>query len=191
MKSLAPLLLLCAGCRAAPTPAPVPGPTPTPAPAPVAVAPATLSDWPITLANAAKAADAGEHERADRMLITHGLQHAGSPEALDAALWRAILAADPLNPRFQYSERLGLLDAAVAAGVTGPRATEARVLRRLIEVADSMSAILGTIRANSEQRVRAREEEIRKLTDELDRTTAELQRIKKRLGPGGPGNPAR
>lgn len=184
MKSLASFLLLCAACRAARTPEPVPAPTH--APAPIAVAPATLSDWPITLANAAKAAEAGDYERADRVLITHGLQHAGSPEALDAALWRAILAADPLNPRFQYSERLGLLDAAVTAGVQGPRATEARVLRRLIEVADSMSAVLGTIRSNSEQRVRAREEEIRKLTDELDRTTAELERIKKRLGPRPP-----
>lgn len=184
MKFAVTTLLFVLACRTAP--APVPASLPVTPASTVAVAPAALSDWPVVLTNAAKAAEAGDFERADRILITHGLQHEGTGQAVDAALWRAIFAADPLNPRFQYSERLGLLDAAIAAGAQGPRAVEARVMRRLIEAADSMSAVLGTIRTNSEQRVRAREEELRKLTDELDRTTAELERIKKRLGPRPP-----
>jgi hypothetical protein len=174
---------LLIACRAAPPAVQAP----VPVPAVVAVTPAPISEWPVTLTNAAKAAESGDYERADRILITHGLEHAGTPDAIEAALWRAIFAADPLNPRFQFSERLGLLDAALAAGNRGPRAVQATVLRRLMEATDSMSAVLGTVRTNSEQRVRGREEEIRKLTDELDRTTAELERIKKRLTPRPPG----
>ncbi len=175
-------LVAIAACRRAAVPVPPPA---TPAPAP-AVTPAAISEWPVTLINAAKAAQGGDYETADRLLITHGLEFPNSPEANEAALWRAILAADPVNRRFQYSERLGLIDAAIAAGARGPRGVEATILRRLVEAADSMAAIVTIMRTNSDQRLRARDEELRRLADELDRTTAELERIKKRLGPRPP-----
>jgi hypothetical protein len=51
---------------------------------------------------------------------------------------------------------------------------------------DSTRTALAGLRAANEQRQRSREEEIRKLSDDLDRTMAELDRIKKRLAPRPP-----
>ena len=185
MRQFAVLLVLSLACRrAALLPAVVPVAIPEVAPE---TTPPALSGWPVTLAGAAKAAESGDYDAADRLLITHGLTHPGTAGAVEAALWRAIFASDPQNRRFEYSERLGLIDAAIAAGNRGPRAVEAAILRRLVEVSDSMAAVMTIMRTNSDQRLRARDEEVRRLADELDRTTAELERIRKRLAPRPPG----
>jgi hypothetical protein len=53
---------------------------------------------------------------------------------------------------------------------------------RLLTLSDSLRAAQASQRAATEARDRAREEELLKLRDDLQRTQAELDRIKRRLG---------
>jgi hypothetical protein len=145
-----------------------------------------ISEWPATLAAALRAAESGDFEGADRTLLDFGLRNAGKPEGTESDFWRALIKADPLNDAPTNRERMALFDAYLAAGTSAPRYTEAMIFRRILEAVDSTRTALAGLRAANEQRQRSREEEIRKLSDDLDRTMAELDRIKKRLAPRPP-----
>ncbi len=160
------------GC-ARPAAPPVQQP-PTPAPPPI-------SAWPGTLATAVRAADQGKYDEADRTLAKYALDHAGSAEGAEADFWRALLRLDPFNTRASLRDALTALDSYLNAGPASTRYAEARILRRLLESLDSSRAQLVAARAAAESRDRTREEEIKKLGDELDKTMAELDRIRRRL----------
>jgi hypothetical protein len=144
-------------------------------------APPPISAWPGTLATAVRAADQGKYDEADATLATYALEHRGSAEGAEADYWRALLRLDPFNSRASLRDALAALDSYINAGPTTARYAEARILRRLLESLDSSRTQLVTARAAADSRDRARDEEIRKLGDELDKTMAELDRIRKRL----------
>lgn len=175
------LALLCMGCQRAVVPAPVV------APAPVLVAlPPPLSEWPTTLSAAQGAAEAGQFEEADRILLRYGLQYQGTPEGAESDFWRAVFKADPTNAGPTERERIALFDAYLTAGSSAPRHLEAMVFRRLLETLTASSGALTEFRSSADSRQRSREDDIKKLSEDLDRAMAELERIKKRLAPVKP-----
>ena len=163
-----------------------------PAPPPPAVVPvtpvpaATISPWPGTLANALRAAEIGKFDDAEEILTRFSVEHAGTPDGAESDFWRAILKTDPNNRKATPRESMALYDAYLSGGPSMPRYAEAQMLRRVVEVLDSTRTLVTTMRASYEARDRGRDDEVRRLNDALDRTTAELERIKRRLTPKPP-----
>jgi hypothetical protein len=164
---------LVAGC-ARPAAAPPLQQAPPPAPPPI-------SAWPGTLAMAGRAAEQGKYAEADAILAKYALDHAGSADGTEADFWRALLRLDPFNTRATLRDAITALDSYLNAGPASARYAEARILRRLLESIDSSRAQLVVARAAADSRDRTRDEEIKKLGDELDKTMAELDRIRRRL----------
>ncbi|HJU73496.1 MAG TPA: hypothetical protein VJ717_07105 [Gemmatimonadaceae bacterium] len=146
-----------------------------------APAPPPISAWPGTLASAVRAANLGRYADADSILAKHARDHAGSAEGIEADYWRALYRLDPFNTAASPREALAALDTYINAGSSSARYEEARILRRVLESLDSSRTQLGVARAAAESRDRARDDEIRKLGDELEKTMAELDRIRRRL----------
>ena len=144
-------------------------------------APPPISAWPGTLATAIRAADQGKYDEADGLLAKYALDHPRSDEGAEADFWRALFRLDPNNTRASQREALASLDAYLNAGPAAARHAEVKILRRLIESLDSSRTQLVAARASADAQNRARDEEIRKLGDELDKTMAELDRIRRRL----------
>lgn len=156
---------------------------PSPAKPPL-IAPTTqLSPWPGALAAALRAAESGRFADAERLLTEFSVAHAGTPEGAESDFWRALLKTDPANRNVTPRESMALYDSYLSGGQSLPRYAEAVILRRLVESMDSTRSLLATVRASSDAREKARDEEIRRLNDVVDRTTAELERIKRRLAP--------
>jgi len=137
--------------------------------------------WPRTVTAVRAAVDSGQFSTADSILAAFERVERDSPDVAESAFWRAMLRADPRNPAFQPEEaRRGI--EAYLAGPNPRRRTEAGVMLRILELSDSLRAAHVAQRSAAEGRDRAQEEEIQKLRDDLQRTQAELDRIKKRLG---------
>lgn len=168
-------LLACASTRRAPAPAPAP-PTPS-----VLTDVAPVSPWPGVLREAMQAAESGDYARADRLLAEWGLAHPKSPEGAEADFYRALWKIDPANKGPTIREQLAFVDAYLNGGPSQPHYQEAWVLRRLAETADSLRGVVDAVRSTQETRTRVKDDEIRRLTDMLEKTTAELERIKRRL----------
>lgn len=173
-------LLVLAGCRqhrpAAPPPAMQQVALPSLPPE---------SPWVGTLAAAQTAADSGRFATADSILAAFERSEPDSPDASESAFWRAMLRADPRNPAFAPADARAALDAYLVTP-NPRRRTEATVMLRMLALSDSIRALHTTQRSAAEARDRAREEEMQKLRDDLQRTQAELDRIKRRLGPPKP-----
>jgi hypothetical protein len=156
----------------------------------MAVAPPTLvpavSPWPGVFARARRAADEGRYNEADRVLAEFVAQHGPSPEANEATFWRALFSADPANVVATVSDQIAAFEEYLALGPSLPRYTEARILRRIVEAMDSTRALIVAVRTTAEARERAKSDEVKRLSDELERTVAEMERIKRRLAPRRP-----
>jgi hypothetical protein len=174
-------LLLAAACRHStpqmPATVPVEAPTPNPPP---------ISLWPATLSDALRAFNAGRNEEADRILRDHSARMAGTAEGAESDFWRAMLRADPANTVGSPRESIALFDAYIAAGPSAPRYAEAQIFRRLVEALDSTRAGVTALRSLAETRDKARDDEVRRLSEDLDKTMAELERIRRRLMPKPP-----
>ena len=160
---------------------------PRPAAAPPAVdtvavpSPPPEPPWTRTVTAVRAAVDSGRFSTADSILAAFEVTERDSPDATESAFWRAMLRADPRNPAFDPEEaRRGI--AAYLASPNPHRRTEAGVMLRMVELSDSLRAAQATQRSAAEARDHAQEEEIQKLRDDLQRTQAELDRIKRRLG---------
>lgn len=140
-----------------------------------------LSIWPSTLRQAQQAAEAGDYTTTDRLLAAYGVSHPNSAEGAEADFFRALFKADPANQGVTLRERLSAFDAYLTGGAALPHYGEALVLRRLLETGDSLRSLVATMRTTHDERLRAKDEEIKRLSDILERTTAELERIKRRL----------
>jgi hypothetical protein len=92
-----------------------------------------------------------------------------------------MLRADPRNPEFAPPEARKGLEAYLATP-NPRRRTEASVMLRMLVLSDSLRAAQTAQRSAADARDRARDEEVQKLRDDLQRTQAELDRIKRRLG---------
>jgi hypothetical protein len=170
---------LCA-CSQRPLPDPIPAPV-----APLTVVP-EVSPWPGIFSRARRAADAERFGEADRLLAEFAQQHASSPESSEATFWRALFSIDPANTTATVSDQIAAFDSYIAAGPSLPRYTEARILRRMVEAIDSTRALVVAVRATAEARDRAKSDEVKRLSDELEKTLAEMERIKRRLAPRPP-----
>lgn len=155
--------------------------------------PPTARDWLTTLSTAKAAARDGHFDDADRTLYDYQLRHAGTAEAHEAVYWRALFKLDPANRGGSTRTASEQLDSYLADTTTSTlHRTEARLLLHLAASIDSIgrSRLAAAnssddARAEEEEKAQAREEELQKqiktLKDQLDKTTAELERIKKRL----------
>lgn len=174
-------IIIAAGCRHGTPPAPEPT---------LIVAPAPdlreISLWPATLSDALRAFNGGRNEDADRILREHSARMAGTAEGAESDFWRAMLRADPGSAVGSPRERIALFDAYLAAGSSAPRHVEAQILRRLLETLDSTRTAVLTLRNLADSRDKARDDEVRRLSEDLDKTMAELERIRRRLTPKPP-----
>lgn len=154
--------------------------------------PPMAQEWLSALATAKAAAHDGHYDDADRALYDYEQRYQGTAEAHEAIYWRAVFKLDPENRGGSARTATEQLDAYLADTTTTPHRTEAMVLRRLAAALDSLGKTRqaatddsDAARADEAQKAQAREDELQKqiktLKDQLDKTTAELERIKKRL----------
>jgi hypothetical protein len=158
--------------------------------------PTSAREWLSALTTAKAASSAGRYDEADRTLYNFAQLYAGAPEAREAAYWRAVFKLDPANRSASPRAAVEQLDAYLADSARALHVTEASVLRRLAISLDSLSQnrIVTTRQpaiaeaaaddaVASQERQQELQKEIQRLKDSLDRSTAELERIKKRLAP--------
>jgi len=169
------LIALACGRRA---PVPLPTPVDTTLDIPTVN---DVSQWPAILRQAQQAAESGDYQAADRLLSTYGVSHQHSPEGAEADFFRALFKSDPANHSTSIREQLSAFDTYLTGGAALPRYGEALVLRRLLESSDSLRSLVDAVRTSQEARNKVKDDEIRRLADVLERTTAELNRIKRRL----------
>jgi hypothetical protein len=172
-------LLVLASCRP-------PRPAAPPLAADTVAIPALPAEppWVGTLAAVQAAVDSGGFAAADSMLAAFERAEPDSPDASESAFWRAMLRADPRNPAFSTADARRGIEAYLATP-NPRRRTEAGVMLRMLALSDSLRAAQAAQRSAvdaADARDRAREEELQKLRDDLQRTQAELDRIKRRLG---------
>jgi hypothetical protein len=178
------VLVLAAGCVRRQESAPEPG-----------VRWATR-DWPTALAAAQAAALERRFADADREMELYAQRNPGTPQARESSYWRALFRIDPANDGGDARAALDQIDRYLADSVSySPRRAEALTLRRLAITLDSLDRASGELAmttARSEEgaaaaaTARERETELvrqnQQLKEQLEKTTAELERIKKRLG---------
>ena len=170
-------LLVLASCHHRRPAAPPPAADTVAVPSP----PPPEPPWARTAAAVQAAVDSGQFSTADSILAAFEQIERDSPDASESAFWRAMLRADPRNRAFEPAEARRGIEAYLAAP-NSRRRTEAGVMLRMLELSDSLRAAQAAQRSAAEARDRAREEEVQKLRDDLQRTQAELDRIKRRLG---------
>ena len=166
------------GCHRAAVPATVPAPPPIVVPDPLPVSP-----WPAILATALRSAESGRYDEAEQMLMDFSVRHAGTGDGAESDFWRAMLRLDPANHMSTPRQALPLLDSYLSGGASLPRHAEVQVLRRLAEAIDSSRTAVSALQGALDARQKARDDEIKQLNDDLNKTMAELERIKRRLIP--------
>ena len=185
--SAALVLALVAGCRGAAAP-----------PAVVAPLPEPTNAWPAALATVQELVANGRHAEADSTLAGFSAQHAGTPASTEALYWRALVRLDPSNEGATPRDALAALDAYLAGGTSLPHYQEALVLRRtasLLDGARRVPTLAGpdttpaVVVPVPPERLRATQDTIRALREELARTQAELERFRRRLRPPSTASP--
>lgn len=150
------------------------------------------ADWLSTLGTAKADAAQGHFDDADHALYDFVQRYAGAPEAREATFWRALFKLDPANRSGSPRAAIERLDEYLADTAATLHRTEAATLRRIAAALDSLSS-RPTVAAEpadpsrvaeaqqAAQHVDELEKENQRLKDQLDKTNAELARIKKRL----------
>lgn len=167
-------------------------------------------DWQVTLAGAQARAGSGEFAAADSMLGAYAMRHPGTHESLETTYWRAVFKADPSNNSATTTQALAALDGYLRDPRPRDHILEAQTLRRAVAQIDALNraAEAASARekdatnqaanakaaaadakenankadANANAAAADKDAEIRRLKDELAKATAELDRIRKRLG---------
>ena len=171
------MLAIANGCHHPAPPAPVvevPAPSLPPEP-----------PWIATFAAMQAAVDSGRFSTADSILAEFDRTEATARDSSESAFWKTVLKSDPRNPAFTPAGARAALEA-YAASDYSQHQTEVAVMLRLLSASDSLRALQGTQRTATEARDKARDDELQRLRDDLARTQAELDRIKRRLGPPKP-----
>ena len=132
------------------------------------------------------AAASGQVEEAEEMLTAFVDANPSTPEAREAAYWRAVLRLEAATSRADRDEAKRDLDVYLADTSMTAHLAEARILRALLTTVDSTSQATDSAATAARQAATEREEELKKeiqsLKEQLDKTNDELNRIKKRLG---------
>ncbi len=187
MKRRHPLLVvfLLSGCLGRRVPVPEPDRPPP------EISIAEPSPWVGAAEEARRLMQQGMYREADEVLSNFGLRFPGTADGLESDFLRAMLRADSQFPVTNPRERTMLLDSYLALGPSAPRFAEARALRSVILRSEADRQVSDSARGAAEARVKARDEEIRRLTDELLKANTELERIRRRLTPRAPGDTIR
>ena len=146
--------------------------------------------WVDAFVEAQQLAAEGRVAGADSALARFVTRFPDSPEATETLYWRAILALDPANRTASPTDAVRMLDGYLAAETPTTHMMEAMSLRRAARALDSLGRGYATARAAADSAGAAitamkatppAPEEVQKLKDELARTQAELERIRRRL----------
>ena len=146
--------------------------------------------WVQSFVEAERLAQEGRVARADSVLAHYAEEHAASPEATETLYWRALLKLDPAHAAGTPAEAVRLLDRYLDAKTPTTHSMEARSLRRTAQALDSLGRSVVTARAAADtanaaltalRATPAVPDELQKLKDELAKTQAELERIRRRL----------
>jgi hypothetical protein len=172
------VLAIAGGCRHPAPPAPVVEARPAPSLPPE-------PPWLATFAALQIAVDSARFAVADSILAEFDRTEATARDSSESAFWRAVLKSDPRNPDFTPAGARAALEA-YAASDYSPHQTEVAVMLRLLTLSDSLRSVQATQKIATDARDKARDEELQRLRDDLARTQAELDRIKRRLGPPKP-----
>jgi hypothetical protein len=158
--------------------------------------PAPERDWPSALSTAEARVSEGRYGTADSVLAMFSSKYSGTPEAFEAAYWRALFSMDPKNSRESIPTAVTFLDAYLAGLYPRQHRREAFALRAIAgQIDDGRSALaLAQTRDSptTQPGVRidvpkpaaepgASEAEIKRLKEELAKANAELERIRRRL----------
>jgi hypothetical protein len=156
-----------------------------------------LSAWSATLDSARRLASDSQYAAADTLLAVFARGAPGTAEANEALFWHGVLLLAPANPGGSTHAAAEAFDGYLASDATEHRA-EATALQRTTRAIDSLSRsrsldslpALHLVMSDDSSKTSAREQEMAKLVkqlqDSLNKTTAELDRIKKRLSTGKP-----
>jgi hypothetical protein len=166
--------------------------------------PVAEREWGRTLAEARRLATVGQFVAADSLLSIFAGRHHGTPEATETLYWRGVFRLDPANGHATAQQALPALRAYVERGAAAEHPAEAQTLLRLAEqIATLTTMAANALAAQSEApptggrgggggavaaprpgeaaTAAQQEAEIRRLRDELAKTNAELDRIRRRL----------
>lgn len=159
--------------------------------------PPIAEEWIGTLGGAKAAVADERYSDADRALHDFILAYAGAAEAREASYWRALFTLDPANRGGNTQKAGSQLEEYLADTASTLHRAEAITLQRLASTIDSIGrthriSVSSSDAARAEQAEKAdqREAELQKeiqgLKEQLEKTTAELERIKKRLSEKNP-----
>jgi hypothetical protein len=153
------------------------------APAPAIVGSVDISQQLIEQAVVAMAH--GQPAHADELLVTAAREHPDTPAALEVPYWRALLRMDPANPYASASDAVWLLDLYLSAQEPVRHRAEAIALRRVGRALDSLQSLAAIAPVTPEAAGPARrqelEREVARLREALEKSNAELERIRRRL----------
>ncbi len=167
----------------------------TEAPAPADVA------WRVTLDSAQRLAAAAQYASADSLLAMFARNEPGSTGSREAIFWHGVFLLEPANTKERLRDAVSAFDGYLALSDPLPHRAEAQVLRRATLVMDSLSQsrsmdsvpAMHLVVSDDSTKSTARDQEMAKtvkaLQDSLNKTTAELDRIKKRLSTTPPAKP--
>lgn len=153
--------------------------------------------WRTTFDSAQRLAADSQYTAADSLLETFARNAPGSPEANEATFWRGVMLLEPANEGGKVHDAANAFDDYVSSGDTARR-TEAIALQRTTHVIDSLTKArsldslpsVHLVVSDDSTKASVREQEMAKtvklLQDSLNKTTTELERIKKRLSTGKP-----
>jgi len=156
-----------------------------------------LAAWNTIFDSAQRLAADTEYDAADSLLASFAQGVPGTPEANEATFWRGIFLLSRENPGASAHAATQAFDDYVGSGAVEHR-TEAMALRRTTHVIDSLTKArsldslpaVHLLVSDDSTKSTAREQEmaktVKQLQDSLNKTTAELDRIKKRLSTGKP-----
>lgn len=155
-------------------------------------------EWESTLGTAQQLAANARYAAADSLLAAFAQRQPGTMGAREATFWRGVFALEPANSAASVHTARASFESYLTDSGTLTHRAEARALGRAAGVIDSLLAARATdsvpavhlVVADDSLRATAREQEMlknmKRLQDSLDKTTAELDRIKKRLSTGKP-----
>ncbi|MBK5187933.1 MAG: hypothetical protein JJD97_06780 [Gemmatimonadaceae bacterium] len=161
------------------------------APAPEDVA------WSAALDSAQRLASDSQYASADSLLSSFALGAPESTGAQEAVFWHGVFLLEPAYKNGGAHAAAEAFDRYLISGASAHR-TEALALQRASRVIDSLSKSrtmdsvppMHLVVSDDSAKATAREAELTKslktLQDSLNKTTAELERIKKRLSTGKP-----
>jgi hypothetical protein len=165
-----------------------------------ALAPADIA-WQRTLDSAQRLAAAAQYASADSLLALFARDEPGSAGSREAIFWHGVFLLEPANTSARLRDAVAAFDGYLAQSGQLSHRAEARVLKRATLVMDSLSQsrsmdsvpAMHLVVTDDSSKTTAREQEMAKtvkaLQDSLNKTTAELERIKKRLSTTPPGKP--